>query len=505
MLRQGLQQKLLQKLSPQQIQFIKLLQVPTATLEARIEQELEENPALIEGEDPETELDFDIATIGSAAANVEQAQTESNTAPTDNSIDETPGGDTQEISIDQYLQEEEDYRYKTQLQEDPNAERYEAPVVQRNSLFDKLMAQVHLVRLDETEEKIAQQIIGSIDEDGYFRRALAAIVDDLAFRQNLEVTEEQVENVLNTVQQLDPAGVGARDLQECLLLQLDRRPRSLEVEIAQRILMDFFDEFSKKHFDRIIERLSVDRDDFREAYKEITRLNPKPGENDSEAKTHVIVPDYILTVENGEIDIKLNRRNAPDLRVSKGYQRLLSELERKPGSPAASRDTKETMQFVRGRLDAAKWFIDAIRQRQVTLLKTMAAIADKQREFFLTEGDTAHLRPMILKDIADEIGMDISTISRVANSKYVQTDFGIYSLKHFFSEGIATDSGEEVSNKEVKKFLKDYIEAEEKGKPLSDDKLAELLNAKGYNIARRTIAKYREQMNIPVARLRKEV
>ncbi len=505
MLRQGLQQKLLQKLSPQQIQFIKLLQVPTAALEARIEQELEENPALLEGDDPESaseqEFDVQLQQLAAIAPPNGQAEPSPEAPSAEVSLDEGDG-ERPEISLDQYL-EQEDYRYKTQLPDDPNAERFESPIVSSNSLYDKLIAQVQMFELSELDERIAQQIIGSIDEDGYFRRPLVALVDDLAFRQNLAVTEEQVENVLHTVQQLDPAGVGARDLQECLLLQLDRRPRSPEVEIAQRIIMDHFDEFSKKHFDKIIDRLGVDRDDFREAYKEITRLNPKPGESDSEVKTNYIVPDFILTVTGGEIDIKLNRKNAPDLRVSRGYQRMLGELERQAQQP--NRDARETLQFVKNRLDAARWFIDAIKQRQVTLLKTMAAIAEKQREFFVNEGDPSSLRPMILKDIADEIGMDISTISRVANSKFVQTDFGIYQLKHFFSEGIATDSGEEVSNKEVKQILKEYIEAESKGKPLSDDKLAELLNAKGYNIARRTVAKYREQMNIPVARLRKEV
>ena len=408
MLRQGLQQKLLQKLSPQQIQFIKLLQVPTAALEARIEQELEENPALISGDDADAGREATYDTLGPApepsTASPEAA------APTPGSsegeasdeatrleaslnerIDDSDG-EHPEISLDQYLQEE-DYRYKTQLPDDPNTERYEAPVVQRNSLYDTLMAQVHLFDLDGTDERIAQQIIGSIDEDGYFRRPLVAIVDDLAFRQNLTVSEEQVENVLFTVQQLDPAGVGARDLQECLLLQLDRRPHSTEVELARRIVMDHFDEFSKKHFDKIIDRLSVDRDSFRDAYKEITRLNPKPGEHDSEVKTNYIVPDFILTVTGSEIDIKLNRKNAPDLRVSKNYQRLLAQLEQQV-QQGSHRRAKETLQFVKHRLDSAKWFIDALRQRQVTLLKTMGAIADKQREFFLNEGDPSSLRPM---------------------------------------------------------------------------------------------------------------
>lgn len=488
MLKQGLQQKLLQKLSPQQIQFIKLLQIPTATLEARIKEEMEENPALQDGNQ----------TVDEAPSGEEESPEE----PTEEAEELEAERDPYEISLEEYLDTEQDYSYKTQLQDDPNDEHYEAPIVQLRSLYDSLIAQVHLLPLDDTEELIARYIIGNIDEDGYFRRPIQSIVDDLAFRQNVQVAEEQVEGVLNKVQQLEPAGVGARDLQECLLLQLDRKSRTESVELASRLLMDFFDEFTKKHFDRIIERLAVSRDTFRKAYSLITKLNPKPGESESVVKNQYIIPDFILTVDAGEIHIKLNRRNAPQLRVSRNYLRMVQQLEHNGRAP---RESRETLQFVRGKIEAAKWFIDAIRQRQITLLKTMSCIAEKQANFFRSEGDPSQLTPMILKDVADVIGMDISTVSRVANSKYVQTDFGIYQLKYFFSEGITTDSGEEVSNKEVKKILSDFVAAENKRKPLSDDRLAAMLNEKGYNIARRTVAKYREQLNIPVARLRKEV
>lgn len=505
MLKQGLQQKLLQKLSPQQIQFIKLLQVPTAALEARIKQELEENPALTEGNDEGAPLDFgngveEAPKVGEAENAAEAGAEDSLNG--ENGLDEMDETENADLNLEDYLAEQEDYSYKTQLSDDPNQERYEAPIVQLSSLYDSLMEQIQLLELGQSDRMIAQQIIGSIDEDGYFRRPITAIVDDLAFRHNLTVREEQVENVLHRVQQLEPPGIAARDLQECLLLQLDREEQTPAVEIAQSILMDCFEEFAKKHFDKIIDRLGVSREAFKEAYGNITRLNPKPGESETVVKSQYIVPDFILTVQNGEIDIKLNRRNAPELNVNKHYLRMLNRFEKQGRD---SREFKETVQFVKSKIDSAKWFIDAIRQRQFTLLKTMACIAEKQREFFLTEGDPTALKPMILKDIADKIEMDISTVSRVANSKYVQTDFGIFQLKHFFSEGITTESGEEVSNKEVKALLKSYIDGEEKGKPLSDDKLAAMLNEKGYNIARRTVAKYREQMNLPVARLRKEV
>jgi len=498
MLKQSLQQKLLQKLSPQQIQFIKLLQIPTASLEVRIEQELEENPALIDYSEPEK--------LASDDRQQDEDEDRSELSAIDEGLTDDSGEyDKQEISLEEYLNEAEsgDYDYRTYQPDDPNEERYEAPIVELNTLYDSLNTQITFLHLNERENRIAQQIIGNLDEDGYLRRSIVAIADDLAFRQNLQVSDEEVEAVLEKVQQLEPAGVCARDLQECLLLQLDRKTPAPDVELASTILMDFYDEFTKKHFDKIMDRTGASETEFKAAYKLITRLNPKPGESQTAVKLNYIIPDFLLTVNNGEIDIKLNRKNAPDLRVNKRYLRMLEQLA--VAEKAGDRTAKETVQFIKAKLDSAKWFIDAIKQRQYTLMNTMATIAEKQREFFISEGDEGKLRPMILKDVAQEIGLDISTVSRVANSKYVQTDFGIYQLKYFFSEGISTDSGEDVSNKEVKKILGEMISKENKKKPLSDDKLAKMLNDKGYNIARRTVAKYREQLNVPVARLRKEI
>jgi RNA polymerase sigma-54 factor len=502
MLKQGLNLKLLQKLSPQQIQFIKLLQIPTAELEARVKQEIEENPALSEGDVNVEDIlsEVDDSKRSKSDVDLENLNTHSKDY---NLADEGPD-ENLELNLEEYIRNEEDYSYKTYMPDDPNEERYEAPIIERHSLYDQLMEQASMLELGELEEIVANQIIGNIDEDGYLRRPLTAIADDLAFRQNLQVEDRLVEQVLLKIQQLEPPGIGARDLQECLLLQLRRKPATDINKIATRIIRDYFEEFTKKHFTKVIDRLNVSDELFKEAYNHILRLNPKPGESESEAKTQYIVPDFILTLENNEdINIKLNRKNAPELRINKNYIRMYRELEE--SAKNKNKEAKDTLQFVKSKIDSAKWFIDAIRQRQETLLKTMACIANKQKDFFVTEGDETHLKPMILKDVAEEIGMDISTVSRVANSKYVQTDFGIYQLKFFFSERIATDSGEDVSNKEVKKILQDMIEGEDKNKPLSDDKLTAMLNERGYNIARRTVAKYREQLNIAVARLRKQV
>ena len=494
MLKQGLHQKLLQKLSPQQIQFIKLLQIPTIELEGRIKQELEDNPALAEGnESAEDDNPYDNEN--------DEADTGPDDPYADEAYDEAEGPDLQELSLEDYLAEE-DYRYKLHTPDDPNDERYETPIVQRCSLYDLLEQQIGMLPLSELEFLVARQIIGNIDPDGYFRRPITAIVDELAFRQNLSVREEVVESVLGIVQSLDPPGVGARDLQECLLLQLHRKPQSPLIQLALRIVENYFEELSKKHFDRLADRLSIDDDQLREVYQLITRLNPRPGESESEVKMQYIVPDFILHEEGGQLAIKLNRKNAPELRVSRSYVRMLQELQ--PAAKDKDTQARETFQFVKAKIDSAQWFIDAIKQRQDTLLKTMVCIANRQKDFFLSQGDDTKLRPMILKDVADEIGMDISTVSRVANSKYVQTDFGIYQLKYFFSEGISTESGEEVSNKEVKRILRELIENEDRKKPLSDDRLTQLLNERGYNIARRTVAKYREQMGLNVARLRKD-
>jgi RNA polymerase sigma-54 factor len=489
MLKQSQRLKLLQKISPQQIQFIKLLQIPTATMEQRIKEEIEKNPALEddnmgyqEEEDEYSDLD-----------------------KSDETIEENEAA-KQESAIDDYLIND-GYDYRTNLPSNNRDEEdeFEAPIVQMKSLYDQLMDQMALLSLSDKEEIVISHVIGSIDEDGYLRRPVRAMVHDMAFRYNLSVTVEEVEEMLELVQRFEPAGIGARDLRECLLLQLERKRPSVEIDYAKTIMQKYFDEFTKKHFTKLRSRLGISEEMLKEVYMQITKLNPKPGESQSVTKHEYIIPDFILNVNNGKIKIRLNSRNAPDLKVSRNYANMYTEYK-KMHKDSGKKDAKikETFDFVKQRIEAAQWFIDAIRQRQFTLLNTMQAIADKQEAFFISGGDEKKLRPMILKDIAEEIGMDISTVSRVANSKYVQTEFGIYPLKFFFTEGIETEDGM-VSNREVKKSLEEIINAESKKKPLSDDKIAAMLKEKGYNIARRTVAKYREQLGIPVARLRKEV
>jgi len=490
MLSQRQQIKLKTLISPQQIQFIKLLQIPTATLEVRIKEELERNPAL---EDRNTDLDS-----GSAKEN-EYAD-----------LDKKDSDDYDDFNIDDYIQQDSmSYREKLPTSDDEEDD-YKSPVVATQSFMDQLDEQLQMLSLDEEEETIANHLIGSIDEDGYIRRPIPAIVNDMAFRYNMRADPAKVEALLKQIQRFDPAGVAARNLQECLLLQLERKlepyepePRE-EVRHAYGIVKDYFEEFTKKHFKKLQSGLGISEDELKVAYHEITKLNPKPGGNPGVAKNEYIIPDFILSVENNEVDIKLNGRNAPDLRVSGSYIKMFEQYK-KQQKQKKSASNKETLDFVKQKIESAQWFIDAIRQRQFTLLNTMMAIADKQREFFISGGDEKKLRPMILKDIAEVVEMDISTISRVANSKFVQTDWSIYPLKYFFTEGITTDSGEEVSNREVKTILQELVDAEDKKKPLSDDKLSELLKSRGYSIARRTVAKYREQLNIPVARLRKNL
>ena len=366
------------------------------------------------------------------------------------------------------------------------------------------MDQLGLLNLDDRERKIAEQIVGSIDEDGYLRRDTSAIVDDLAFRQNIESNEDEVDFIIRRIQQFDPPGVAARNLQECLLLQLFRqKDEGKPVDTAIIALTKYFDEFTKKHYEKIQRGLGLTDDQLKEVMQQIIRLSPKPGGNVGEVNKaeSYVVPDFFITNNNGKLDLTLNSKNAPELRISEGYREMLKDYDR--GAKKDKRQ-KEAVLFIKQKIDAAKWFIDAIKQRQHTLLSTMTAIMNHQHDFFLT-GDETNLKPMILKDIAEKTGLDISTVSRVANSKFVQTEFGTYRLKFFFSESLSTDSGEEVSTREVKKILSDLIEGENKKKPLSDERLTELLQEKGYNIARRTVAKYREQLNIPVARLRKEL
>ena len=412
---------------------------------------------------------------------------------------------SQDLSIDDYLAND-GYDYRTRLPQNSEDEddEYEAPIVQAKSLYDLLAEQLNLIYLEEEEFTIGEHLIGSIDEDGYLRRPIKAIVHDMAFRYNLSISPEEIEKVLVKIQRFDPPGIGARDLQECLLLQLRRLEQTEFVEIAIEIIDRYFEEFKKKHFTKLKSRLGIDEDTLKDVYLLITRLNPKPGESQSVVKHEYIIPDFILTTRGQQVVIRLNGMNAPELKISRNYVNMYQQFRGMSRDKRKTPAVKETFDFVKKSIEAAQWFIDAIKQRQFTLLHTMEAIAEKQRDFFLSGGDEKRLRPMILKDIAEEIQMDISTVSRVANSKYVQTDFGIYPLKFFFTEGIETEDGM-VSNREVKKALEEIIGGESKRKPLSDDKIAVLLKDKGYNIARRTVAKYREQLGVPVARLRKEV
>ena len=485
----SLNQSLQQRLSPQQIQFIKLLQIPTFELAARIEEELEINPALEEG----MEMDND----------VQEQKEEFDEEFDDYKEDEFADYEDRDLDIDSYLHD--DYSgYK--MQGDGNGgeeEEKEMPIMMVESLTDHLNTQLGFLRLDETKETIGKQIIGSIEADGYIRRPMQAIVNDLAFTQGVYTSIEEVEEVLRAIQTFDPAGIAARDLKECLLLQLDRKAQNEpRIQDAIRIVDEYFDEFSKKHYEKIQKRLGITDEAMKEAISLITKLNPKPGASDDDSNvTQFLMPDFILTNNNGKLEIFLNSKNAPELRVSTSFHEMLETYDK---SDKNNKSIKETVTFIKQKLDSAKWFIDAIKQRQQTLLKTMQAIVDYQKEFFLS-GDESKLKPMILKDIANEIEMDISTVSRVASSKSVQTEFGLYLLKYFFSEGISTESGEDASSREVKNILKELIENEPKKNPLSDDKLEKYLNEKGYNIARRTVAKYREQLNIPVARLRKQL
>ncbi|GAB3992030.1 RNA polymerase factor sigma-54 [Spirosoma daeguense] len=477
----SLAQSLQQKLSPQQIQFIKLLQIPTAELDARVEEELEINPALEEGMDEEYEQ------------------------KDEDSFDEVEDYKDRDddLDIDSYIQDEDYAGYKMQGDGSYNDEDREMPLATSSSLTDSLLQQFGYLNLTEDQRTIGLQLIGSIEADGYIRRPLQAIVNDLAFGQNVLTDADEVEDVLLKIQTFDPPGIAARSLQECLILQLQRKDSSDPFNsLAIRIIDDYFDEFSKKHYDKIQRRLNISDDSLKKVIDVIIKLNPKPGSVESEDGTaQYLLPDFILTNNNGKLELSLNGKNAPELRISRSFADMLDTYDK---SSKQNKALKETVSFVKQKLDAAKWFIDAIKQRQQTLLKTMNAIVQFQYDFFLT-GDESKLRPMILKDIATLIDMDVSTVSRVASSKSVQTEFGLYPLKYFFSEGISTDTGEDVSSREVKNILRDLIDGEPKLNPLSDDKLEKILNDRGYNIARRTVAKYREQLNIPVARLRKQL
>jgi RNA polymerase sigma-54 factor len=484
MLKQRLQQKLLQKLSPQQIQMIKLLEVPTLQIEQRIKKELEENPALEEGAEEE-----DIP-----------AETE------EDQFDEKDK-DQEEFTLDDYIEEDDipDYRLQEKNYSKDEDKRTEIPFSVGFSFHEHLESQLGLRDLNDKQKILGEYILGNIDEDGYLRRELINIVDDLAFLQNVETTEGELEEVLNIIQDLEPAGVGARTLRECLLLQIEKRDTSQpSLKLAHTILDLYFEEFTKRHYDKIISRLGITEDEIKAAIDEILKLNPKPGGvySDPFNKTsQPIIPDFILELSEDGFDLHLNSKNLPELRLSSSYSEMLHTYSK---DKSQKKEMRDAVLFVKQKIDSARWFIDAIKQRQNTLLLTMNAILEYQQEYFI-DGDETKLKPMILKDVAEMTGLDISTVSRVANSKYVQTHFGIFPLKFFFSEGLQTDSGEEVSTREIKRILQDCIENEQKRKPLTDESLTDILQEKGYQIARRTVAKYREQLNIPVARLRREI
>lgn len=495
MLRQTQTQKLAQKLSPQQIQLMKLLQVPTANLEERIKDELENNPALDQGSDVEND-----------PYGLNEGEDRSEKTGSDEESEFDNNDEFETIDVSDYLRDENDLQGDYHLNEgrDDDDEPKTVPIKVESTFSDYLSDQLGMLELDERTQEIAEQIIGSIDDDGYLRRDATSIADDLAFNKNIATDEKEVQALIKKIQAFDPPGVAAHDLRECLLLQLKHQGKgNPAVVIATKILSEFFEEFTRKHYERIKQRLKITEDEFKDAISVILKLTPKPGgAYASSDKTGIyIIPDFFVYNNNGILELMLNARNAPELRVSEGYREMLKTYD---SGQKKNKSQREALVFIKQKIDAAKWFIDAIKQRQHTLLVTMNAIMHYQEEFFLT-GNEGNLRPMILKDIADQINMDISTVSRVANSKYVQTEYGTFVLKYFFSEAIVNDtSGEEVSTREVKRILSELISAEDKKKPISDERLMELLSEQGYNVARRTVAKYREQLDIPVARLRKQ-
>ena len=487
MLKQQLNFKLSQKLSPQQIQLMKLIQLPTQAFEQRISQELEENPALDSGKEEKDDLNDEL----------------------DNNDEFDEYGDGGEvidtdINVDDYLSDDETPNYKLSANNySADDEDKQTPYASGTSFNQYLLQQLRTYRLNEEESAIAQFLVGSVDESGYIRRDLRDIVDDLAFTQNIYTTEKKVEEILHIIQEFDPAGVAARNLQECLSIQLTRKKETTSVLLATRIIEETFDHFTKKHYKKLLSKLDISEDELREAIQEIETLNPKPGGAYS-GNTRIIehvVPDFAIKIVEGQLELTLNGRNAPELHISREYTNMLKGYK---DAKEKSKSQKDAVLFIKQKLDAAKWFIDAIKQRQQTLFVTMNAIMHYQEGYFLS-GDERKLKPMILKDIADKINMDVSTVSRVANSKYVDTPYGTKLIKEFFSESMKNDQGEDVSTKEIKKILEITINEENKKKPLTDDKLAQILKEKGYPIARRTVAKYREQLDLPVARLRKEI
>ena len=482
MLKQSLQQKLSQKLSPQQIQLMKLIQLPTVEFEQRVENELEDNPAL----DPDTKSDSDLDNEDDSFDN------DSKTIEAD------------DINVDEYLSDDEVPYYKLQANNySKDDDETSIPYASGKSLVEYLSEQVGTFSLNEEEEILAKFLIGNIDESGYIRRDLLSISDDLSFSQNIFTSEEELEQILKIIQSLDPPGIGARNLQECLSIQLGRKVNSFEIKLAKKIVDDHFEEFIKKHFEKIIETLEIDSDSLKDAFDEISKLNPKPGGSFSSGTKIIehIIPDFTIRIEESNLELTLNNRNAPELNISRSYQDLFQTYKK---DESKNKELKEAVSYVKQKLDSARWFIEAIKQRQETLYNTMSCIMDIQKEYFLT-GDEKSLKPMILKDVADKIFLDISTISRVVNSKYVSTPYGTFLLKEFFTESMKNDKGDDVSTKQIKNVLAEIIDHENKTSPLTDATLVDELTKKGYKIARRTVAKYREQLKYPVARLRKEI
>ena len=485
MLKQKFQQKLFQKLSPQQIHMIKLLEIPTFQIEERIKKELEENPALEEGAEDE-----DISS---------ELAEEDRIAEKDK--------DNEEFTIDDYIDEDEipDYRLHVKNTSKDDDKKSEIPFSVGYSFQEHLLSQFVLRELTDKQKILGEYIIGNIDEDGYLRRELASIVDDMAFLQNIETTEKELEATLKIIQDLEPAGVGARTLQESLSIQIEKKDKTQPaIKLAQVILKTCFKDFSRKHYDKVIIRLEISENELKMAIEEILKLNPKPGGMYSDPfnkSSQSIIPDFILELTEDGFDLHLNTKNQPELKLSSAYNEMLHTYSK---DKSQKKEMKEAVLFVKQKIDSARWFIDAVKQRQSTLLLTMNAILEYQKEYFI-DGDEFQLKPMKLKDVSEMTGLDISTVSRVANGKFIQTHFGILPLKYFFSEGLQTDAGEEVSTREIKRILLECVDNEEKRNPLNDEQLTELMHEKGYPIARRTVAKYREQLNIPVARLRKEI
>lgn len=484
MLKQQLQQRLQQKLSPAQIQVIKMLEVPTLELEERIRQELEENPALEEG-----------------------AEVDNENNDSEDDLSNEDGGNNDDVDLEEYMSDDDIPDYKLKANNTSKDDKHEdIPFSIGMTFHEFLIDQVGLLKLSEKDRILTEYVIGNIDDEGYLRRTPEAMVDDIVFQAGIQTTDEEIYRIIKEVQLLDPAGVGASNLQECLKLQLERKEPTAETILAKRLITEYFDEFSKKHYDKILRGLDMDDVMLKKVMSEIIHLNPKPGNawggNILEKSMSTIVPDFMLENDENHLTVHLNNSNIPELRVNTTYNEMFQDYT--GNKQNQSREMKDAVMFVKQKIDSARWFIDAVKQRQQTLLTTMMAIVEFQKAFFI-EGDDTYLKPMILKDIADRTGYDISTISRVSNSKYIQTEFGIFPVKYFFSESMTNDSGEEVSTREIKQILQECIDNEDKRKPVNDDALVDVLKTKGYIIARRTIAKYREQLNIPVARMRKEI